>query len=75
MIVYFKSEFVSKLTKALKVGDDWRRIIIDIKYDDVAAVYIERVIEEEELADIDIQAGITWERPVLDKEECDEPEE
>ena len=61
--VYFKSGFVQKLTEALGIPDCWRRVIIDIKFDDVATLYIERLMDESELTDIDIEAGITWERP------------
>jgi hypothetical protein len=71
--VYFRSGFVQKLTEALGITDNWRRIIIDIKFDDVATLYIERLMDESELTDIDIKAGITWERPTRSiVEELDE---
>ena len=71
--VYFRSGFVQKLTEALGITDNWRRIIIDIKFDDVATLYIERLMDESELEDINIEAGITWERPARSiVEELDE---
>ena len=62
-VVYFRSEFVRKLAEALGVADSFRRIVIDIKFDDVATVYIERLVDEEELGELDIQAGIVFEKP------------
>ena len=68
--VYCNSEFVQKLAEALGVPDSWRRIVIDIKFDDVAVIYIERLMDESELVDIDIKAGITPERKYFGKPGC-----
>jgi hypothetical protein len=69
-----KTGFVEKLVKALELND-WRRIVIDIKKDDVALIFVEMLADADRLGEIDLEAGITWERPALDKEDWDEPEE
>ena len=71
MIVHANSEFVKQLAKALGV-EDWRRIIIDIAYDSVATIYIERFIDEEKLALLNLDAGFVFEHPKLEGENNDE---
>ena len=62
MIVHANSEFVQQLVKALG-AEDWRRIIIDIAYDSVATIYIERFIDEKKLALLNLDAGFTFVDP------------
>ena len=60
------SKFVKQLVTALEL-DNWRRIIIDIQYDKVATIYIETLIDEEKLGEIDLHAGIIVKELKADK--------
>ena len=57
MILHANSKFVKQLTTALGI-EKWRRIIIDIRFDEVATIYIEQLIDEEKLGKIELDAGI-----------------
>lgn len=46
---YYQSEFIKELRKALGVPELWRRIIIDIHYDDITTVYVEMLADENKL--------------------------
>lgn len=61
--LYINSKFVQRLAKALGVEENWRRIVLDIRFDDVALVYIESIPDAEKLDEIDIRAGIDFEGP------------
>jgi hypothetical protein len=66
MVLHPNSKFVKQLVTALGL-EKWRRIIIDIRFDDVATIYIEQLIDEEKLGEIDLVAGIVVEDLKVDK--------
>ena len=66
MKLHANSDFVKQLVSAIGI-DSWRRIIIDIRYDEVSTIYIETLIEEEKLGEIDLHAGIVVEQLKGDK--------
>jgi len=49
LIAAQNSEFVKKLVEELGIVDYWRRIIIDISYNSVVAIYTETVADEDKL--------------------------
>ena len=60
--VFANSEFVRQLVNALGITD-WRRIIIDIKYDDVTTLFVEKLIDESTIGPIDFKVdreGVEW---------------
>jgi len=57
MILHPNSKFVKQLVAALGI-ERWRRIIIDIRFDEVTTLYIEQLIDEEKLGKIELDAGI-----------------
>jgi len=60
MKINANSEFTKKLVEALGV-EAWRRIVIDIHYDGVATFYVEMLLDETKIKEIDMSAGITFE--------------
>ena len=65
-ILHFKSEFVKQLAEALGVSRTWRRIILDIPYNDAAIIYIEMLGDESKLKVIPI--NVEGMKVIMEKE-------
>jgi len=71
MKVHFNSKFVKELAEAIGV-ENWRRIVIDIGYDTVATAYVELLMDEERMDNINIHAGLVLEHTKREENNNDE---
>ena len=71
MKVHFNSKFVKELAEAIGV-ENWRRIVIDIGYDTVATAYVELLMDEDKMDNININAGLVLEHTKREENNNDE---